>query len=167
MTEKARAPQDLASLRARLAQLDTERTALSAEIEQLAQAEPRTEAPGDASVTAQAPPAAKITLFRGLFRGRTDVYPLRWEKPKTGRSGYAPACETWRRSMALQRGAVATHPTASMGDDDAAMTPAGWRQARQSPCANRGRRGGGKRQTKISSPRRALLPTALSLDRRG
>ncbi len=36
-------------------------------------------------------PEQKITLFRRLFRGRLDVYPLRWEG-KTGKSGYAPAC---------------------------------------------------------------------------
>jgi hypothetical protein len=31
-------------------------------------------------------PAAKVALFRHLFRGRTDVYPVRWESAK-GRSG--------------------------------------------------------------------------------
>jgi len=35
--------------------------------------------------------AEKIALFRCLFRGRTDVYPLRWESAK-GKSGYSPAC---------------------------------------------------------------------------
>ncbi|MHB0985129.1 MAG: TOTE conflict system archaeo-eukaryotic primase domain-containing protein [Sulfuricella sp.] len=34
----------------------------------------------------------KITLFRRLFRGRTDVYPIRWESKSTGKTGYAPAC---------------------------------------------------------------------------
>lgn len=39
----------------------------------------------------------KIALFRHLFRGRTDVYPIRWESKKTGKSGYAPACANeWR-----------------------------------------------------------------------
>jgi very-short-patch-repair endonuclease len=38
------------------------------------------------------PPEAKIALFRGLFRGRDDVYPRRFESQKTGRSGYQPAC---------------------------------------------------------------------------
>ena len=33
----------------------------------------------------------KIALFRHLFRGREDVYPLRWESAK-GTSGYSPAC---------------------------------------------------------------------------
>lgn len=36
--------------------------------------------------------AEKIALFRRLFRGRTDVYPIRWESKTTGKSGYAPAC---------------------------------------------------------------------------
>ncbi len=34
----------------------------------------------------------KVAVFRRLFRGRTDVYPVRWESQKTGKSGYAPAC---------------------------------------------------------------------------
>ena len=36
--------------------------------------------------------AEKVALFRRLFRGRTDVYPVRWESKTTGNSGYAPAC---------------------------------------------------------------------------
>lgn len=38
----------------------------------------------------------KVALFRSLFRGRADVYPIRWES-KAGKSGYAPACANeWR-----------------------------------------------------------------------
>ena len=33
----------------------------------------------------------KIALFRRLFRGRDDIYPLRWESAK-GTLGYSPAC---------------------------------------------------------------------------
>lgn len=41
-------------------------------------------------------PRSKLALFRSLFRGRTDIYPLRWEG-KSGKSGYAPACANeWR-----------------------------------------------------------------------
>ena len=44
--------------------------------------------------------AEKVTLFRRLFRGRTDVHPVRWESATTGRSGYAPACANkWRTSI--------------------------------------------------------------------
>ena len=34
----------------------------------------------------------KVTLFRRLFRGRTDVHALRWESMALGKSGYSPAC---------------------------------------------------------------------------
>jgi len=34
----------------------------------------------------------KIALFRKLFRGRTDVYPVRWEKKDGSKVGYTPAC---------------------------------------------------------------------------
>lgn len=41
--------------------------------------------------------AEKIGLFRRLFRGRTDVYPVRWEGKTSGKAGYAPACANeWR-----------------------------------------------------------------------
>lgn len=39
---------------------------------------------------------AKLALFRRLFRGRADVFPMRWES-KAGKSGYSPACANeWR-----------------------------------------------------------------------
>ncbi len=34
----------------------------------------------------------KVAIFRRLFAGRPDVFALRWENVKDGRSGYAPAC---------------------------------------------------------------------------
>jgi hypothetical protein len=36
--------------------------------------------------------SGKIALFRRLFRGRTDVYPVRWESKTTTKTGYSPAC---------------------------------------------------------------------------
>ncbi|WGS40163.1 DEAD/DEAH box helicase (plasmid) [Burkholderia sp. JSH-S8] len=45
-------------------------------------------------------PEHKIQIFRRLFRGRTDVYPLRWESRNSGKSGYAPACANeWRTGI--------------------------------------------------------------------
>jgi len=39
----------------------------------------------------------KIALFQRLFRGRVDIYPVRWESKTSGKSGYAPACgNEWR-----------------------------------------------------------------------
>ena len=37
-------------------------------------------------------PNKKISLFRSLFHGREDVYPVRWESQK-GKSGYSPTCD--------------------------------------------------------------------------
>ena len=42
----------------------------------------------------------KVALFRRLFRGRTDVYPVRWEGKTSGKAGYAPACANeWRAGV--------------------------------------------------------------------
>ena len=44
--------------------------------------------------------ADKIALFRSLFRGRQDVYPVRFESRKTGKQGYSPACANeWVRDV--------------------------------------------------------------------
>lgn len=44
-------------------------------------------------------PAEKISLYRSLFRGRDDVYPIRWEG-KNGRAGYSPVCANeWDRRV--------------------------------------------------------------------
>ena len=37
-------------------------------------------------------PTEKIKLFRSLFRGRDDVYPIRWESSQSGKTGYSPVC---------------------------------------------------------------------------
>jgi hypothetical protein len=39
-------------------------------------------------------------VARRLFRGRTDVYTVRWEGKTSGKSGYAPACANeWRADV--------------------------------------------------------------------
>lgn len=91
---------EIARLRQRLAELDAERERLAARLvllEQTARAahdEARAPAtvPVGAAVTNGAPSSDKIALFRRLFAGRGDVFPLRWDNRRTGRSGYAPAC---------------------------------------------------------------------------
>ena len=41
----------------------------------------------------------KISLYKSLFKGRTDVYALRWESKK-GSSGYTPACALeWKKPI--------------------------------------------------------------------
>jgi superfamily II DNA or RNA helicase len=51
-------------------------------------------------VDRQSSSAAKVGLFRSLFRGREDVYPRRFESRTTGKAGYAPACaHEWVRGI--------------------------------------------------------------------
>lgn len=45
------------------------------------------------NVTADSPTNQKIALFRSLFRGREDVYPVLWVNERTGKKGYSPACK--------------------------------------------------------------------------
>jgi len=44
----------------------------------------------EAKVTSKSTPDDKVKLFRNLFRGRDDVYAVRWEG-RNGKAGYSPA----------------------------------------------------------------------------
>ena len=53
--------------------------------------------PLPASISIHSSTDDKITLFRSLFKGRMDVYPVLWIA-KDGRQGYSPACKNeWDR----------------------------------------------------------------------
>jgi len=61
-----------------------------------------------ALVTTTLSPELKVKLFMNLFRGRDDVYAIRWEG-RNGRTGYSPAgIRDWNSqgAMPLQKGAV-------------------------------------------------------------
>ena len=50
-----------------------------------------------ASISIHSPVEHKIELFRNLFRGREDVYPVLWQA-RDGRKGYSPACKNeWNK----------------------------------------------------------------------
>jgi superfamily II DNA or RNA helicase len=86
---------EIAAIRVRLVRLDLEKAELEAALTRLMAAqESRGNPPPikDAPVTNASSPAAKVTLFGSLFRGREDVFPKRWDNSKTGKAGYAPAC---------------------------------------------------------------------------
>jgi superfamily II DNA or RNA helicase len=52
------------------------------------------------TVTSASATTDKIALFRRLFAGRPDVFPIRWENRKTGKAGYAPACANeWAKGI--------------------------------------------------------------------
>lgn len=56
----------------------------------------------NAAIAGSLSPDDKITLFRSLFRGREDVYPVRWEA-RAGKSGYSPACANeWKRPLCIK-----------------------------------------------------------------
>ena len=90
----------ISELVARLTALERERAEVVAEIDALRSAhDARTAAVkvvpsgrADDPTNRNSPIEKKIALFRRLFRGRSDVFPIRWENRTTGRSGYAPAC---------------------------------------------------------------------------
>jgi superfamily II DNA or RNA helicase len=86
---------EIAEIRKRLARLESEKAELEASLNRLLSAHEASDSPpppSDVPVTNASSPAAKIALFRSLFRGRDDLFPKRWENPKTGKAGYAPAC---------------------------------------------------------------------------
>lgn len=98
----------ITELVARLTALERERAEILAEINTLRSARSEEAAAIKAVPSAKAGDPIdrnstiekKIALFRRLFRGRSDVFPIRWENRTTGRSGYAPACANeWQRGI--------------------------------------------------------------------
>src|SRR5882724_29079 len=56
------------------------------------------------NVRTDSPPDLKVSLFMNLFRGRDDVYAVRWEG-KNGRTGYSPAgIREWDQAASARRG---------------------------------------------------------------
>jgi len=70
----------------RLASLKTELATMEPTL--IVPSSPEIQTSGQIPTTAE----GKISLFRQLFRGRDDVFPLLWISSKTGRKGYSPAC---------------------------------------------------------------------------
>lgn len=61
------------------------------QLQQLDQTDTVTEQLGREGVHKLSPVEAKLALYRSYFRGREDVYPIRWQN-KQGKSGYSPVC---------------------------------------------------------------------------
>ncbi len=91
----------LARLRSENRRLKKENQALRQELGPIARQEaPAEDDAGQVNgVTNHSSVDQKIRLFRSLFRGREDVYPVRWENQK-GRAGYSPACgNEWHKTL--------------------------------------------------------------------
>ncbi len=92
--------EEIASIRAQLAALDVKRGEIAALLGALERRKVlfgRNQrgavlVAGAPTVTTASSGADKVGLFRSLFAGRPDVFPVRWENRKTMKSGYAPAC---------------------------------------------------------------------------
>jgi hypothetical protein len=119
---------EITALKDRLTALDRERSKLADRLSVLEFArikEPANLHPPPqlaAHVTATSPTVEKIALFRSLFRGREEVFPRRWENPKSGKSGYSPACRNeWVRGVCgkpqVKCGECPNQAFVSFGDD--------------------------------------------------
>ncbi|MAR92578.1 MAG: hypothetical protein CML06_17110 [Pseudomonadales bacterium] len=86
--------QELAQIEERLLVLEEERTVLLAR-KQAIQNQLNSKKPKESQFSLD----EKVSLFCSLFKGRTDVFSLRWEN-KQGRSGYSVACmNEWRQGI--------------------------------------------------------------------
>lgn len=105
---------EVEAIQRQLAELDAQRQQLETRLRELQQAPHRSDAgepAGQGGATENPPPptptvtnsslaADKVALFRRKFAGRTDFFPVRWDNPKSGKSGYAPACSNeWVRGV--------------------------------------------------------------------
>lgn len=91
---------EIIAMRVRLAELDAERASLTKQLSELKLPPTISDSASTAEVTSASKAAEKIALFRRLFAGRKDIFPVRWDNPKTARSGYAPACANeWVRGV--------------------------------------------------------------------
>ena len=91
---------EVADARVQLAELDRRREVVTQRLADLN----RLRAAGDTGARAdggtELSAASKIELFRDLFRGREDVFAVRWENRAKGSSGYAPRCANeWKPGL--------------------------------------------------------------------
>ena len=93
---------EIATIKARLKQLDDEKSQLEGRLGELlaARVSGQHEAYSRGAVTNRSGASEKIPLFRSLFLGREDVFPTRWQNTRTGKAGYAPACgNEWKSGV--------------------------------------------------------------------
>jgi superfamily II DNA or RNA helicase len=89
---------DLADAEAQLLRIEEERTAAAARVTALraelaaADAAVRVAPPSPPALGEPGSASAKAKLFLSLFRGRDDVYPVRFEPKPPKKAGYAPDC---------------------------------------------------------------------------
>jgi len=127
---------ELAGLRDQMARLRSENTRLLRLLD-LTPAQARPPGPAQtgifdgpaAMVDVSSSLEAKVAFFASMFAARSDVYAVRWENSRTGRSGWMPAVRGgWRKWIApgsreylpLTTDTLASHLT---GDIDVGLYP--------------------------------------------
>ena len=84
---------DISAIDSRLAELEQEKQQLTALREKLQRSKPTP------PVSHSFSPEQKIAIFKGQFRGRTDIFANRWQNQQ-GRSGYSVACNNeWAQGI--------------------------------------------------------------------
>ena len=95
--------QTIAEIERRLSALDDEKRSLEAKLCALLLAPQQKQHEAvkkNVSVSLDPVTHDRIKLFLSLFRGRSDVFPKRWDNAKTGRSGYSPTCgNEWAKGV--------------------------------------------------------------------
>jgi hypothetical protein len=103
--------QEIAREEVRLRELDRTRketrariASLRSELDDTSAATPLLLRPPPSNGRPPQTPVEKVRLFQSLFRGRTDVFPTRFESRKTGKPGYSPACSNkWEPGICALR----------------------------------------------------------------
>ena len=112
---------EIADAQAQLAELDQLREVVTERLADLDRVRASSgdvrQAVGGAELSA----ASKVELFRDLFRGRDDVFAVRWENPAKGRSGYSPRCANeWKPGVChkpkVRCGSCTNQAFVSLGD---------------------------------------------------
>ena len=89
---------EIKAARQKLAELDRLRELAAARVTELDRL--RGSRTTDGAGSKEWPAASKLQLFRDLFRGREDVFAVRWENQGRSRSGYSPRCANeWQHGV--------------------------------------------------------------------
>lgn len=100
--ERVEFEREIAAAEAELAELAQRRTTVAERLAALRVTQTAARrTPGDGSIASAAwTPVRKVELFSSLFRGRDDVFAVRWQSRKTMQSGYSPRCANeWDRRV--------------------------------------------------------------------
>jgi hypothetical protein len=112
---------EIADAQAQLAELERLRDVVTERLADLNRLRASASADRRAVSGAELSAASKLELFRDLFRGRQDVFAVRWENRAKGRSGYSPRCDNeWKPGVChkpkVRCGSCTSQAFVSLGD---------------------------------------------------